>query len=98
MIKYETRLGNPHPIHIAGWSSPAAREAHNLEVVGSNPTPATFSRGLPPLTGGNPSLFPLINNQSNYFFIDRKRAEKPLLKFPGRQILLEGIRGGGAKK
>ena len=26
----------------AGWSSPVAREAHNLEVVGSNPAPATF--------------------------------------------------------
>ena len=25
----------------AGWSSPVARQAHNLEVVGSNPTPAT---------------------------------------------------------
>ena len=27
----------------AGWSSPVAREAHNLEVAGSNPVPATFS-------------------------------------------------------
>ena len=26
----------------AGWSSPVAREAHNLEVAGSNPVPATF--------------------------------------------------------
>ena len=26
---------------IAGWSSPVARQAHNLKVVGSNPTPAT---------------------------------------------------------
>ncbi len=25
----------------AGWSSQVAREAHNLEVVGSNPAPAT---------------------------------------------------------
>ena len=30
------------PFHVAGWSSPVAREAHNLEVVGSNPAPATF--------------------------------------------------------
>jgi hypothetical protein len=29
---------------IAGWSSLAARVAHNHEVVGSNPTPATFER------------------------------------------------------
>src|SRR5262249_48219161 len=26
----------------AGWSSPVARQAHNLKVVGSNPTPATI--------------------------------------------------------
>ena len=26
--------------HGAGWSSPVAREAHNLEVAGSNPVPA----------------------------------------------------------
>ena len=33
----------------AGWSSPVARQAHNLKVVGSNPTPATnfhFSNAL----------------------------------------------------
>ena len=29
---------------IAGWSSPVARQAHNLKVVGSNPTPATNLR------------------------------------------------------
>ena len=27
--------------NIAGWSSPVAREAHNLEVAGSHPVPAT---------------------------------------------------------
>ncbi len=26
---------------IVGWSSLVARQAHNLKVVGSNPTPAT---------------------------------------------------------
>ena len=30
--------------HGAGWSSPVARQAHNLKVVGSNPTPATNLR------------------------------------------------------
>jgi hypothetical protein len=44
----------PHPLYaghgqalgptIAGWSSPVARQAHNLKVVGSNPTPATKLR------------------------------------------------------
>ena len=28
----------------AGWSSPVARQAHNLKVVGSNPAPATNSK------------------------------------------------------
>ena len=28
---------------IAGWSSPVARQAHNLKVAGSNPAPATKS-------------------------------------------------------
>ncbi len=32
-------------IHDAGWSSPVAREAHNLEVAGSNPVPATDDSG-----------------------------------------------------
>ena len=30
--------------HRAGWSSLVARQAHNLKVVGSNPTPATTLR------------------------------------------------------
>jgi hypothetical protein len=40
----------------AGWSSPVARQAHNLKVIGSNPIPATnFLHGYqwdgPPLAG-----------------------------------------------
>src|SRR5208282_6232800 len=31
----------------AGWSSPVARQAHNLKVVGSNPTPATKTQKGP---------------------------------------------------
>jgi hypothetical protein len=31
----------------AGWSSPVARQAHNLKVVGSNPTPATNRQKAP---------------------------------------------------
>ncbi len=39
-------LGSPRKrgfrgVVTAGWSSPVARQAHNLKVVGSNPTPAT---------------------------------------------------------
>ena len=31
----------------AGWSSPVARQAHNLKVRGSNPLPATTFTELP---------------------------------------------------
>ena len=39
-VSVENRGIEPH-IGGAGWSSPVARQAHNLKVVGSNPTPAT---------------------------------------------------------
>ena len=32
----------------AGWSSPVARQAHNLKVTGSNPVPATNTEERPP--------------------------------------------------
>ena len=32
--------------YVAGWSSLVARQAHNLKVLGSNPSPApNFHRG-----------------------------------------------------
>ena len=37
--KLKNRISN-----IAGWSSLVARQAHNLKVGGSNPSPATNSR------------------------------------------------------
>ena len=30
----------PLVLNVAGWSSPVARQAHNLKVAGSNPAPA----------------------------------------------------------
>jgi hypothetical protein len=33
-----------HAKIVAGWSSPVARQAHNLKVIGSNPIPATKIR------------------------------------------------------
>jgi hypothetical protein len=55
------------PTHLlsAGWSSPVARQAHNLKVVGSNPTPAT-TLALP---------FP---NQYKYFGVAPPSAETNL--------------------
>ena len=34
-------LARSRPMVGAGWSSPVARQAHNLKVTGSNPVPAT---------------------------------------------------------
>ena len=40
----------------AGWSSPVARQAHNLKVAGSNPAPATkYAKGRP---SGRPLAYP----------------------------------------
>ena len=36
----------------AGWSSPVARQAHNLKVAGSNPAPATMKTLPKPLSDG----------------------------------------------
>ena len=43
--------GPARPTHkrTAGWSSPVARQAHNLKVRGSNPLPATTDRSDPDL-------------------------------------------------
>src|SRR5438128_624708 len=34
----------------AGWSSPVARQAHNLKVIGSNPIPATKLNAVKSMT------------------------------------------------
>ena len=50
--------GPPRAAHHgdAGWSSPVARQAHNLKVAGSNPAPATNTiTNQPPNTAGGPS-------------------------------------------
>ena len=45
--QYQHRFPNPGShgqtpsSSVAGWSSPVARQAHNLKVAGSNPAPAT---------------------------------------------------------
>src|SRR5215207_7789668 len=44
MLKTAAAGGSPRGgvfVGDAGWSSPVARQAHNLKVAGSNPAPAT---------------------------------------------------------
>ena len=46
----------PVSAHIgAGWSSPVARQAHNLKVAGSNPAPATNTHDTPPPAQDQPT-------------------------------------------
>ena len=40
-IPYRFDPGHRHQVHIAEWSNPVARRAHNPKVVGSNPASAT---------------------------------------------------------
>ncbi len=42
----------PDQVPAAGWSSPVARQAHNLKAAGSNPAPATKSKAPAPQRGG----------------------------------------------
>ena len=46
LLKSPQKLRTSHQVG-AGWSSPVARQAHNLKVVGSNPTPATNAKRTP---------------------------------------------------
>ena len=48
LVKGRRRKTRPFIIGGAGWSSPVARQAHNLKVVGSNPTPATKQISIKP--------------------------------------------------
>ena len=48
---------------VAGWSSLVARQAHNLKVVGSNPTPAP-----------NLTLINNLNLKENYFSLLRSEG------------------------
>lgn len=50
--------------NIAGWSSPVAREAHNLEVAGSNPVPATNASGQVPPEPANSGRTPCTTRGS----------------------------------
>lgn len=54
---------------IAGWSSLVARRAHNPEVVGSNPAPATKNLQLVGLAGelflSDDHVFGTVFNLSN---------------------------------
>src|SRR3546814_6747842 len=53
----------------AGWSSPVARQAHNLKVAGSNPAPATNAIKL-----HTPPLQAALSFQANTHKTHRRRS------------------------
>jgi hypothetical protein len=59
------------PLILAGWSSPVARQAHNLKVAGSNPAPATTPSPVTLKLRG----FPMSTLSAD----DRRVARAPLL-------------------
>ena len=65
----------------AGWSSPVARQAHNLKAAGSNPAPATKSYAYTKPARRNPPGFwrsqkTLMPNTAHH--VDERLPQKPV--------------------
>jgi hypothetical protein len=63
------------PLPGAGWSSPVARQAHNLKVAGSNPAPAT-NQPIDLI-----ALFPKIYILGKFLYIVTRGRSKFYLSF-----------------
>ena len=75
--------------NVAGWSSPVARQAHNLKVTGSNPVPATKSYDSPKAKASGLSSF-----VDFFFSLDRPcdKDAKPAVPVGGVRLCPPGIR------
>jgi hypothetical protein len=89
----EASSTNSQPLWLldgdAGWSSPVARQAHNLKVVGSNPTPATTEKPAKRIFWYNASvarsgLSCVAKNLIAEGFLAMNLAE--LRQFPGKDL------------
>src|SRR6516225_7585539 len=82
------RCGRERGLIVAGWSSPVARQAHNLKVVGSNPTPATTEvdpHFLRQLEGVSSRAQPVLCRECGAYLSLRQRSsvsENPLHSRP----------------
>ncbi len=77
----------------AGWSSPVARQAHNLKAAGSNPAPATNT------TTHTPTPSPKAESHGAKTRSRRARRGRGGEGWPSRMILTDGApkgRGGAA--
>ncbi len=80
--KRRFRAASPRPVTgDAGWSSPVARQAHNLKVAGSNPAPATKKA---PAARRGPSWFPAGRGGRDDAAADRAMLPSPAAASPGR--------------
>jgi hypothetical protein len=79
----------------AGWSSPVARQAHNLKVVGSNPTPATTDKN--PATAGFFCAFRnrLANSRNTVRTITAQRGESVTMAPIPRAAQGHGVQARG---
>lgn len=52
---------------LAGWGSQVTRQAHNLEIAGSNPAPATVRKSVTQIrvvpVGNGPQTGDLLDNE-----------------------------------
>ena len=74
-------LKAPVPKRIAGWSSPVARQAHNLKVAGSNPAPATNFSGPNPCAATGFGPFSSRSARSPWFPSVPMRRHAPARKW-----------------
>ncbi len=56
----------------AGWSSPVARQAHNLKAAGSNPAPATKIHAFVPSPSFRRAFLRLTHNSTKHVFVIHK--------------------------
>src|SRR3954451_9962179 len=61
----------------AGWSSPVARQAHNLKVAGSNPAPATNVTTVRPSPSPRAPIRPSFGRRSSQMNIEQAGGPQP---------------------
>ncbi len=69
----------------AGWSSPVARQAHNLKVAGSNPAPATKGKYSRMPSSGSFFVLEQFQQKCEAVLRSELRQNKELEQFRGSE-------------
>ena len=89
------------PPIAAGWSSPVARQAHNLKAAGSNPAPATTDREAPDASGAGAffvfSPYRSTNPAACITPANRTRTVTCIWPFSWRMIVMRSITAIGLR-